>query len=105
MEDQQASFHLVKGAGPIYLSGTHQTETAVIGEDDIEFDESHGDEEGEDEEDEDDEVDEMPVSYLFTINWHIPYTCKRKALLVYCFWSPPSSLSLSFFLPPSLPCV
>ncbi|XP_045101848.1 nucleoplasmin-like protein ANO39 [Portunus trituberculatus] len=53
VEDQAATFHLTKGSGPVYLSGTHQTETNVIGEDDIE---ELGDEDVEEEEEDEDEV-------------------------------------------------
>uniref|UniRef100_A0A0P4VU53 Nucleoplasmin core domain-containing protein n=1 Tax=Scylla olivacea TaxID=85551 RepID=A0A0P4VU53_SCYOL len=53
VEDQAATFHLTKGSGPVYLSGTHQTETNVIGEDDIE---ELAEEDVEDEEEDEDEV-------------------------------------------------
>ncbi|KAG0729917.1 Nucleophosmin [Chionoecetes opilio] len=49
VEDQAATFHLVRGGGPVHLSGTHQTETNVIEDDDIE-------ELAEDEDEEEDEV-------------------------------------------------
>ncbi|XP_050689410.1 nucleoplasmin-like protein ANO39 [Eriocheir sinensis] len=57
VEDQAATFHLTKGSGPVHLSGTHQTETNVVGDD--EFDEI-GDEEGEDEEDDEEVVEDSP---------------------------------------------
>ncbi|XP_071535408.1 nucleoplasmin-like protein ANO39 [Panulirus ornatus] len=56
IEDQVATFHLTKGKGPVYLSGTHQTETNIIGEDDMD---ELAEEEGEDEEEED-EVEDSP---------------------------------------------
>ncbi|KAK7084776.1 Nucleoplasmin/nucleophosmin domain [Halocaridina rubra] len=59
LEDQKATFHLTKGSGPVYLNGSHQTETAVLTDDYA--DESIGEEEGEEEEDEEDEIEEMPV--------------------------------------------
>ncbi|XP_045616557.1 nucleoplasmin-like protein [Procambarus clarkii] len=55
IEDQTATFHLTKGSGPVYISGTHQTETNIIGEDDMD----DAEEEGEDEE-EDEEVEDSP---------------------------------------------
>ncbi|XP_066946892.1 mitotic apparatus protein p62-like isoform X1 [Macrobrachium rosenbergii] len=61
LEDQEATFHLVQGSGPIYLSGTHQTETTVIWDDDVvEGYENRGGGEDDDDDDEDD-VEEMPV--------------------------------------------
>lgn len=63
VEDQVATFHLTQGSGPIYISGTHQTETNMIGEDDMD---DLGEEEGEDEED-DEEVEDVPVS----TQWHL----------------------------------
>ncbi|KAG7165241.1 nucleoplasmin-like protein ANO39 [Homarus americanus] len=56
IEDQVATFHLTKGSGPVYISGTHQTETSVIGEDDMD---DLAEEEGEDDEEED-EVEDSP---------------------------------------------
>lgn len=59
VEDQVATFTLIQGSGPVYVSGTHQTETNMIGEDDMD---DLGDEEGEDEEEEDD-IEDSPVSF------------------------------------------
>ncbi|XP_068248917.1 mitotic apparatus protein p62-like [Palaemon carinicauda] len=62
LEDQQATFHLIKGSGPLYLSGTHQTETTVIlDEDDAEGYENRPGWEDEDDDDDDDEPDEVPA--------------------------------------------
>ena len=56
MEDQAATFHLTKGSGPVHISGTHQTETNVIEDDEIE---ELADEE---EEEEEEVVEDSPVS-------------------------------------------
>lgn len=61
LEDQIATFRLVKGSGPVHISGSHQTETTIVGEDDI--DETMGEDEIEDEDDEEDEVEDVPVSF------------------------------------------
>ncbi|KAK8730475.1 hypothetical protein OTU49_008029 [Cherax quadricarinatus] len=56
IEDQAATFHLTAGSGPVYISGTHQTETNIIGEDDMD----DLPDEGEEEEEEEDEVVDSP---------------------------------------------
>lgn len=55
LEDCVGTFHLVKGSGPVHLSGTHQTETTILSED---VDDSMGEEE--EDGDEEDEVDDVP---------------------------------------------
>lgn len=56
MEDQVATFRLASGSGPVHLSGTHQTETNVIADDD-----DFGEEGEDDDEDDLDDVEDSPV--------------------------------------------
>ncbi|RXG53923.1 Nucleoplasmin-like protein [Armadillidium vulgare] len=59
LEDQFATFRLIKGSGPIYISGSHQTETTIVGEDDI--DDTMGEDEIDDEDEDEEEVEDVPV--------------------------------------------
>lgn len=56
VEDQVATFRLASGSGPVHLSGTHQTETNVIADDD-----DFGEEGEDDDEDDLDDVEDSPV--------------------------------------------
>ncbi|KAK4311339.1 hypothetical protein Pmani_017154 [Petrolisthes manimaculis] len=55
VEDQVATFRLASGSGPVHLSGTHQTETNIIGDDD-----DFGEECDEEDDDDLDEIEDSP---------------------------------------------
>lgn len=67
MEDQVATFRLASGSGPVHLSGTHQTETNVIADDD-----DFGEEGEDDDEDDLDDVEDSPVIiHVFFIKYRL----------------------------------
>lgn len=77
VEDQVATFHLSEGSGPVYISGTHQTETSMIGEDDMD---DLGDEEGEDEED-DEVIEDTPVSFWVILQLLTLHYCTAQTFI------------------------
>ena len=69
MEDQFATFRLVEGSGPVHLSGSHQTETTIVGEDDM--DDTMGEDEIDDEDEDEEDVEDVPVSNASSQNGHV----------------------------------
>jgi len=61
IEDVEATFRLVKGSGPVYLTGTHQVERSIMGgADDDDIEDSMVEEDGDEEEDLEEEQEDMP---------------------------------------------
>ena len=81
IEDQDVTFRLVKGSGPIHLSGSHQTETTHVGED--EMDDSMAEEE-EEEDIEEEELQQPPVSLNLVFLIFKVLKNKLQVMIYYC---------------------